>query len=206
MHRWTVGNLKGGTAKTTTAVALALAVHEATGEDVVLIDADTGADGASQWPAYAGDDWPAGVRVVRAATLVAIERAASTTAHVVIDTGPEDTAVLRTALMVTDRLVLPLAPTGMDVIRLQPTVDLGASVAAAREDDLALSVVLVRVISQTRSSRDVREALSGRGLPLAQVTIPQREAVARAVLDGRGKPATQAYQDLAEELMEDDNS
>lgn len=204
MYRWTVGNLKGGTAKTTTAVALALALHEITGEDVVLIDADTGADGASQWPAYAGDNWPVGVRVMRATTLTAIERAATTTAHVVIDTGPESTAILQTALMVTDRLILPLAPTGPDVLRLQATVDLGASVAAAREDDLALTVVLVRVNTQTRSSREVPEALASRGLPLAATTIPLREAVARAVLDGEGKTPTPAYLDLAHELMEEE--
>lgn len=51
-------------------------------------------------------------------------------AHVVIDTPPNDAAVTRSAVMAADLVVVPLAPSTMDMDRLLETLELIADVEA----------------------------------------------------------------------------
>ena len=55
--RITVGNLKGGSAKTTSAVHLALGL--ARDGRTLLVDADPEQPQSHEWAETAGDDWPA---------------------------------------------------------------------------------------------------------------------------------------------------
>ncbi|WP_322755991.1 ParA family protein [Frankia sp. Cas3] len=108
--RIVVGNLKGGVAKTTTAVYLALGLAR-TGR-VLLVDADGTNASAVDWSANA-EDWPATVVVVPWAVPDLGRRVAAVAGdydHIVIDTGPERGDLLRQALMVTDDLLVPVAP------------------------------------------------------------------------------------------------
>ena len=201
--RWTIGNLKGGVGKTTTAVGLALALAETPGARVLLIDADPSSDTTSAWTDLAGDAWPATIQTVRWTTPALAGRVRETAGagtHVVIDTGPAAPEVLRAALSVTDLLVLPLRPSAADVLAVQPTIDTAADAAAARDPHapaLGLRVVLTQVVARTVSARETRAALSARGIPVAETEIPRREALAQAV----GQTTTpDPYRTLTQEL------
>ena len=63
--RITVGMLKGGASRTTTAVYLALADHARSGKPVLLVDADPANGTAFEWAEDAREagQWPAGVEV-----------------------------------------------------------------------------------------------------------------------------------------------
>ena len=157
--RITVGYLKGGTGKSTTAVMLALALHRATGEPVLLVDADRVNVTTTEW-AQLADDWPEGVTVERWPDVGLAEKIAASghTGHVVIDTGPSNPDILMAALTTTDYLVVPITATGAEATPLQPTLSAAATIG--RIKPIELNFVFTRTKPNTRSLREAKEALS----------------------------------------------
>lgn len=181
-HYWTVGNIKGGTGKSTTAVMLALALAQATNQRICLIDADPSNDNAFQWSELAGTLWPANVVVQRWASLHLAKRvhdSADTFDHLIIDTGPTDTGIFMQALTVTQRLILPMSPSSNDLLQLNKSLVAAAQIGAHR-NDLDLAILLVRVRAGTNSRTEIREAIEQRGLPVLATEIPLKEGYAGA--------------------------
>lgn len=165
--RLTVGNLKGGTAKTTSAVYLALALGR-TGR-TLLVDADPQGS-ALDWSENA-EDWPSTVTVIPWATRDLAKRlteVASDYAHVVVDTGPEHDIILRQALLATDHLVIPVAPSPMELRRLSDTFSLAAEIDAISA--VWAHVLLCKVRTGTRSSLEARSFLEGLDLPVIETS------------------------------------
>lgn len=161
--RVTVGNAKGGTAKTTTAVFLALGLGR-TGR-TLLVDGDP-QQSALDWTTNAAD-WPAHVVVIPWATRDLgrrVREVADDYRHVVIDTGPEQDAILRQALLATDRLIVPVAPSPIELRRLPATFDLAAEIDAI--DPVFTSILLCKVRAGTRSADAARAWLDERDLPV----------------------------------------
>ncbi|PPH29278.1 ParA family protein [Rathayibacter rathayi] len=155
--RLTLGNLKGGSGRSTSGVFLALALARQTGQKVLLVDADKQNGTTYEWSEDAGDALPELVSVVYWPSLSFAKRVREHghDGHVIIDT-PNDAAILRQAFMVTDALIIPLAPTGNDVARLTPTFEAAAEVGMNRE--LGLGVVLSKAINGTKSRKLARKA------------------------------------------------
>lgn len=177
----TVGMLKGGASRTTTAVYLALAQWQRDQHPVLLVDADPANGTAFEWSEDA-EGWPSGVSVAywpltSLARRVDAARAAGEAESVVVDTG-NDAAALRAALEVTDHLLIPLAPSGTESTRLTPTLEVAAEVAQRRP--LALSIVLTRTVHGTNSRREARAALTGMGLDVLETEVPRLERFANA--------------------------
>jgi chromosome partitioning protein len=180
-----VGNVKGGTAKTTTAVQLALHAGGA-GNRTLLVDADPGAT-AMSWVTRAGEDWPHAMVPAIAYHAPDLPRRLPGLAEgydlVVIDTPHDPTggarvgAMLTAAIAVADLLLVPSAPAGADLDRLD---DLLAAIAAEEaRRDLRWLIALVRVDLRRRGIyHDVATALAGRHLPvLTELMVPERAAV-----------------------------
>jgi chromosome partitioning protein len=173
--RIAVANLKGGTGKTTTAVHLALGL--ARSGRTLLVDSDPQAS-AFGWSEDAGG-FPITVVPWACRDLARrVEQVAGDYAHVVIDTPPQHEHIVRQALLVSDRLVLPLAPSALEVARLGPTFGLAADVELERP--LATTVLLSRVRAGTRSRREARALLLERGVPTFETEVRLREAYAAA--------------------------
>jgi len=198
-----VGNVKGGTAKTTTAVQLALHAGGA-GNRTLLVDADPGRSALS-WVTRAGDDWPHAMVPVIAYHQPDLPRRLPGLAEgydlVVIDTphdpkgGAKVGAMLVSAIAVADLLVVPSPPLPADLDRLE---DLLAAVAAEEaRRDLRWVIALTRVdLRRTGLLAEVVEALEGNELPLLglDVHVPLRATVA----DAFGTPVTLVeYEPLA---------
>ena len=184
MCRWTIGNLKGGTSKTTVAVLLAVALGYLTGERILLVDADPTNETAWTWRQVAGDSWPSNITVVRWQDDQLIQRLDESEGsfdHVVIDTGPHHARVLRMALNRTDTLVLPVAPTANEVVRIKPTLEEAAEVGAVKGSALSLAVLLTRTRQGTNSRVEVRRSLAAQDLPVMGVEIPLSEQIAQAL-------------------------
>lgn len=202
-----VGNVKGGTAKTTTAVQLALHAGAA-GRRTLLIDADPGRSALS-WVTRAGDDWPhAMVPVIAYHQPDLPRRLAGLTAGydlVVIDTphdpsgGARVGAMLTSAIAVADLLIIPSAPSRADLDRLD---DLLASVTIEEDRrDVRWTIALTRVDGRRRGlAQWVTDDLETRGLSMlpAAVAVPERAAVE----DAFGHPVVLVeYEPLARAVL-----
>src|ERR1022692_2048147 len=172
--RSTLGNIKGGVAKTTSSVHLALALA-ARGERVLLADADVTNRSCLKWKALAAD-WPASVVVLGFGDDLArqVNAMAGDYDSIVIDTSPQHAKVLRQALMVTDDLIVPVAPSPIELEQLPDTFALAAEVDAA--SPVFTQVLLVKVRAGTRSAIEARNYLTEHELPVMEVSVHLREA------------------------------
>jgi len=199
--RITVANVKGGVGKTTAAVLLASGL--ARRGRTVLIDADPKSS-ALRWSDQAGDlvfpviAWPVRDLARRVSQIVGDYE------HVVIDTGPEQEHLVRQALLVTDRLLVPLAPTRIEVDRLAATLMLAeeAEDVGARLD---VRLLLTRVRPRTRSASLLRARLTDLDLPVLAAEVRLLECYAQA--HGQPLPADLGdYQQVLGELFELDRA
>lgn len=199
--RITVGNIKGGVAKTTTAVFLALELAR-NGDRVLLVDADPEQASALGWSEAATDEWPSNCLVIAISTRDLGKRAqelAKDFDHLVIDTSPKNPLLLRQALSVSDKLVVPVAPRPMELRELTVTFNLSEEVSAVHPIDV--SVLLVQVRRGTRSGLEARKLLNDMELPVLDAETHFKEAYALAfgtVPKGAGE-----YSAILEEIQRD---
>ncbi len=202
--RLVAANLKGGTGKTTAATYLSLGLAEQ--GRTLLVDADPQGS-ALHWSEEAGDfpvtviHWPTKDLARR------VGQVAGDYAHVVIDTPPGLDGLVRQALLCADVLLVPLAPSLLEVARLGPTFEAAAEVEALHP--VSVRVLLVRVRAGTRSARDARAALEapppdGLGLPTLKAEVHLRESYATAY--GLIPPDLGEYRDVLAELLSTDQT
>jgi len=177
--RIAVGALKGGVGKTTSAVHLALGLAR-TGR-TLLVDADPQAASADDWRATAGVAWPDQVVVIPWADDQLGRRVKAVAAdyeHVVIDTGGENDSLLAQAMTVCGELLIPAAPSLVELRRLPATFELAARVDAI--SPVVARVLLTKVRAGTRSASEARELLEGMGYPVMATQVSMWEAYAQA--------------------------
>lgn len=198
---------KGGSGKTSVAVALAGAFAET--RETLLIDAD---------PQRSAADWVTGDRVpfavVHCDTLAALT-ALLAKAHrdrkapppgapeiIVVDTPPHDAGRAAEAMKRADLILTPCRPSGTDLRAIAPVL---TGIRAAGRAGL---VVLNAVDPRTKARGFAREALEGQGVPVASIELHNRIAHAEAAVAGlpvtmyeKGGPAAAEARALAAEVL-----
>ena len=186
-------NTKGGVGKTTTAVYLAAGLH-AQGR-TLLVDADP-QQSALLWsqgdPVFPYNIVSLPVRDLHR-RLADLGRGYD---HVVIDTPPGDTTIIRSAVMAAEVVIVPASPTGLDLNRLMPTFELLAELEPVHAVDVG--VLLTKVRRGTLSARGVREVLAEVGYPVLDTEIPLAEQYAASF--GIAPTDLGPYADLITEL------
>jgi len=169
-----VGNLKGGVGKTMTAVHLALGLSR--DGRTLLVDADPEQPQAYEWSITA-EDWPVErLTVVQNASRDLAKRVApmlADYAHVVFDVGPKNPALLRQAMMLSDDLIVPVAPSTGELRELPKTFELAADIDAVHP--LTVAVLLVQVRGGTRSAAEARSLLAELHMPALSAEVGLRE-------------------------------
>lgn len=193
----TVAHAKGGVAKTTSAGFLAFALANA-GHRPLVIDADPQGS-MLRWSRRGR--WPIPVRHLASATLD-LELAGLMTDDydvAIIDTKPNDAAIMEAAMRSADLVILPTSPMLAEIAEVKTTYAMAAR--AGVEAD-GVRILLNRVFRGT-DARDAREAMTAAGRRVLRAEIPHRVATARAFA---GTPARWhgygGYTGAALEIME----
>lgn len=150
-----VVNLKGGVGKTTTALYFAEAA-KAEGHAPIVIDADSERS-ALEWASQGKLSFE--VVTAEKDALARQARLLEKTGRVVIiDTPPNNREVLWAASAVADHVVVPVAPTGVDVNRLRATLEMLLDVEAIK-GALDTSILFTRWDKRKRIAHEAEELL-----------------------------------------------
>jgi len=194
-------NLKPGTGKTTSAVWLAHAFAEA-GHGVLLVDADPAAS-ALQWSDLAGG-FPFRLAGLPVRDLDRRIRDVSRPDDVIVIDSPqvEDHAgIARSALRAADEVVVPVAPTPIEISRSAPVRDEVAEVEPLRPRPSRVAILLNRCVANANSTGDARESLAGLGYDVLGYTVPRLELYAQS-FGGEVPPGDPIFEGIARELLD----
>jgi chromosome partitioning protein len=203
-----LANLKPGTGKTTSAVWLAHVFARA-GNSVLLVDADPSGS-ALEWSDLAAIDpriTPQEAFPFRIVALPSRElhRRLPDIARdddvVIIDTPQiEDHAgIARSALRYADEIVIPCAPTPIEINRTTPVRDEIAEVREMRVTPVRSAILLNRTLARAHSTADARQALEGLGYEVLATAVPRLEVYAQSF----GLPIRHAGLDLWRQVARD---
>jgi chromosome partitioning protein len=122
-----IGGTKGGSGKTLLASNLTV-LRAAAGHDTLLIDADEQSSAMDftrqRQRRLNGEPGYTAIQTREADVAVQVRRMTAKYTDIVIDVGGRDTASQRAALAVADRLVIPFAPTSVDLWTIDTVVAL----------------------------------------------------------------------------------
>ena len=181
-----VGNTKGGVGKTTLAVNLAV-LRALAGRDVLLVDGDeqgTAVGFTDLRTEQLGAPGYTAVSLQGAAVRTQVRQMAGKYDDILIDVGGRDTGSLRAALVVANRLLIPV-PRSFDIWAIDRMAELVAE-ARALNDRLEAFSVLNAADAQGKDNEEAAAALREvRGLTHLPGLIVRRKAFPNAAASGR---------------------
>src|SRR5258707_14813579 len=184
-----LANLKPGTGKTTSAVWLAHVFAEA-GNKVLLVDADPSGS-ALEWSDLAAMSPGARPPAAFPFRIVAlpspemhrrVPEIAQADDVVIIDAPQleDHAAIALSALRYADEILIPCAPSPIEINRTTPVRDEISEVAGFRKVPARSAVLLNRCIVRANSTADAREALQGLGYDVLGTAVPRLEVYAQS--------------------------
>jgi chromosome partitioning protein len=201
-----VVNLKGGTAKTTSSVFLAHALHEQ-GRRVLLVDADPQSS-AMRWCELAEEPFP--MTMVQLATKTLHKQLRDYSGGdrydaVVIDTPPleEQAGIVASALRVASQVIMPMAPTPIEYDRLPDVLAAVEDSADYRADGEkpAFTVLFVKATPRTIAARTWRQRVEADGVRCFQTSVGAQQRYSQAFGDPVMDASASAYGDVVDELL-----
>lgn len=183
-----IGGEKGGTGKTTIASNLA-AMRSLEGRDVLLIDTDP--QGSANYWAQSRDDENIIPRVACIQKFgkglpAEVQDLAHRYQDIIIDAGGRDSIELRSALVVVEKVFIPIQPSQFDIWTLNQMDELVAT-AKSFNPNIQARVIISRAStnpSVQEASETAKLMADFSNLELADATIRDRIAYRKAAKDG----------------------
>jgi chromosome partitioning protein len=207
-----LANLKPGTGKTTSAVWLAHVFAQA-GNSVLLVDADPSGS-AVEWSDLAAMDprltpqqaaFPFRIVALPSRELHRrVPEIARADEVVIIDTPQlEDHAgIARSALRYADEILIPCAPSPIEINRTTPVREEISDIDAVRDRPARSAVLLNRCITRAHSTNDAREALERLGYDVLGTAVPRLEVYAQSFGMPIGHPGCDVWHHVARDLVD----
>ena len=190
----TIGNLKGGTGKSTFAVNLAVAAVEH-GIRTVIIDLDP-QQSAGKWADQRPAEDPAVLSAQANRLQPALREAERLAADlVVMDTAAHDSDILRAAIDAANVVLIPCRPSGME---LQHVLETAQLVAERRKP---VSVILNAVPARAHELDEASEFIERLKVPLAPLILSELRAYSRAVTAAQGVSEYEPHGKAAKEIV-----
>jgi chromosome partitioning protein len=206
-----LANLKPGTGKTTSAVWLAHVFAEA-GNRVLLVDADPSGS-ALEWSDLAAmypGRLPQPVFPFRIVALPSREMhrripdIAQSDDVVIIDAPQieDHAAIALSAMRYADEILIPCAPSPIEINRTTPVRDEITEVEELREKPVRSAVLLTRCITRAHAIANAKEVLGDLGYDVLRTNVPRREVYAQSF--GLPIPETgrSAWREVAGDLVQ----
>jgi chromosome partitioning protein len=204
---------KGGTGKSTTAIAIAGELHHRRGMRVLLVVGDPQGT-TSTWAQKAAEANRSTPMVVAMNARMHLPGQLDNIGRdydaIVIDCPGRLDAVQRSALQIADIAVLPCGPTGPEAWALTQSVELVQEAMEVRPEMKAF-VLVTRKIVGAKIGADAQSTFSEWGLPVLGAELCMRVAYQEAITGGdlvtsyaEGQPAGDEVSALVNELWRDD--
>lgn len=181
-----VAHTKGGVGKTS--IATALAIYYAKASDVLLVDADpqeTATDFTALRTGQIGDPGYTSCQLRDRAVRDQVRKLAPKHDYVIIDVGGRDTEALRAALLVSDTVLIPVAPGSFDLWSTDKMAQLVRDARGANEHLDAMAFVNM-ADAQGGDNAAVAEALQEtEGIRYIDAPLVKRKAWRSAQAEGR---------------------
>jgi chromosome partitioning protein len=187
--RLVLANLKPGTGKTTSAVWLAHVFGQA-GNSVLLVDADPSgsalewSDLAAMYPGLPPEAaFPFRIVALPSRELHRRVPEIAQDDDVVIIDAPqlEDHAgIARSALRCADEILIPCAPSPIEINRTTPVREEINEIAAFRDRPPRSAILLNRCVARANSTADARDALQDLGYDVLRTAVPRLEVYAQS--------------------------
>ncbi len=178
---WTVVNSKGGTGKTSLALALAgeLATQDQWAE-VILIDADPQGSVAT-WNSLVDDPAPFTVWAVSDDTITAkvrqrMKRPDADHTAIIIDAAPRGDDLAAQCILLADLVIIPVPASGLDTWATALTKEQ----LTWAEGERGQPIPALMVKSRVRAGLNINSAVPWPALPIAETMIHERVAHAEA--------------------------
>jgi chromosome partitioning protein len=182
-------NLKPGTGKTTSAVWLAHVFAQA-GNTVLLVDADPSgsalewSDLAAMYPGLPPHEaFPFRIVALPSRDLHRrVPEIAQPDDVVIVDVPQleDHVGIARSALRYVDEILIPCAPSPIEINRTSPVREEITEVEALRETPSRSAVLLNRCVTRANSTGDAKQALEGLGYDVLATTVPRLEIYAQS--------------------------
>lgn len=196
MRRIVLVQQKGGAAKTTLCVHLAVASEQG-GSKTAIVDTDPQASAAQVWGQARGGTAPPVAQSLAAELREVLQAAEADGFQVVfIDTPPHTAPAIELIARSVDLAIVPVQPSVLDVAATQNTVELLR----------AAGVPAVAVLTRTPPTRDeetveTEKALQQMGIKLLGARVCERKAYRRALTQGQAvsefDPSSKAAREIA---------
>lgn len=176
-------NQKGGVGKSTLSINIGYSLAK-DGARVLLVDGDPQAS-AMDWLAYRSRERLFSIiRFAHPKIYKEIAKLAPNYDHVIIDSPPRVTDLVRGAMIACDLVLIPVQPSPLDVWAAHEIVQLIEEVKSKVNPDLKAAFVINRKITNTAIGRDVVQALMDYPIPVLNTKITQRVIYAEAMAQG----------------------